>query len=742
MSGSPTDKTHHAPGLQTGLQTWPHNLKRADGGGPYEPPPYRPRNGVLRWLEDRLPIIGLAHSTAVSYPTPRNLNYLWTFGGILTFILAAQIVTGIVLTMHYTPEATMAFNSVEHIMRDVNYGWLLRYLHSNGASMFFLAGYIHMFRGMYYGSYKAPREVLWILGVVIYLLMMATGFMGYVLPWGQMSYWAAKVITSLFSAIPLVGDAIVTWLWGGYSVGNPTLNRFFALHYLLPFAIAAVVVLHIWALHVVGQNNPTGVDPQTDKETVPFTPHATIKDTFFIALFSILLIWFVFYIPNFLGHADNYIPANPAVTPAHIVPEWYYLPFYAILRSIPNKLVGVIALFGSIGILVLLPWLDTSRVKSARYRPLYKQFFWLFVVTCVLLGWLGSKPPEGAYVITSRLLTAWYFIHFIVVLPLLGLFETPRPVPNSISEALKVGRKAAVVVLAVGLAATAFVGAPRPAAAQEHADLHVDLHADLQPPRNTWSFAGPFGKFDRGQLQRGFKVYHDVCQTCHSLSLLSFRNLGEEGGPEFSAAEVAAIAAEYKVKDGPNDQGDMFERPGRPADHFPPPFPNEQAARFVNGGLFPPDMSVLAKARQYERGFPWFVIDMIIPYQELGVDYMVALLKGYAPKPADMIMAAGMQYNTYFPGHAIGMPPPLSDGVVTYTDGAPQTVDQYAKDIATFLMWAAEPTLEARKRIGFQVIIFLIVLTGLLYFTKKRVWHEIEKPREAARGREPEATTI
>jgi len=738
MSGFPTDKTLHAPGLQTGLQTWPHNLKRADGGGPYEPPPYRPRNGVLRWLEDRLPIIGLAHSTAVSYPTPRNLNYLWTFGGILTFILVAQIVTGIVLTMHYTPEATMAFNSVEHIMRDVNYGWLLRYLHSNGASMFFLAGYIHMFRGMYYGSYKAPREVLWILGVIIYLLMMATGFMGYVLPWGQMSYWAAKVITSLFSAIPLVGDSIVTWLWGGYSVGNPTLNRFFALHYLLPFAIAAVVVLHIWALHVVGQNNPTGVDPQTDKETVPFTPHATIKDTFFIALVSILYVWFVFYIPNFLGHPDNYIPANPAVTPPHIVPEWYYLPFYAILRSIPNKLVGVIALFGSIGILALLPWLDTSRVRSARYRPLYKQFFWLFVLTCILLGWLGSKPPEGGYVVMSRILTIWYFAHFFIVLPLLGRYERPRLVPNSISESVKIGAKAAVVVvLAVGLGAV-FAGGPRPAAAQEHADVH----ADLQPPRNTWSFAGPFGKFDRGQLQRGFKVYHDVCQTCHSLSLLSFRNLGEEGGPEFSAAEVAAIAAEYKVKDGPNDQGDMFERPGRPGDHFPPPFPNEQAARFVNGGLLPPDMSVLAKARGYERGFPWFVIDTIIPYQELGVDYIAAVLNGYAPKPPDMTMPAGMQYNMYFPGHAIGMPPPLSDGVVTYTDGTPQTVDQYAKDIAAFLMWAAEPTLEARKRIGFQVIIFLIVLTGLLYFTKKRVWHEIEKPREAARGREPEATTI
>ena len=242
------------------------------------------------------------------------------------------------------------------------------------------------------------------------------------------------------------------------------------------------------------------------------------------------------------------------------------------------------------------------------------------------------------------------------------------------------------------------------------------------PPRNTWTFAGPFGKFDRGQLQRGFKVYHDVCQTCHGLALLSFRNLGQEGGPEFSEAEVAAIAAEYKVKDTPNDQGEMFERPGRPADHFPPPFANPQAASFALSAKAPPDMSVLAKARQYERGFPWFVIDVFVPYQELGVDYIVALLKGYAPKPADMTMPAGMQYNVAFPGHAIGMPPPLTDGRVDYTDGAPQTLDQYAKDIAAFLMWAAEPSLEARKRTGFQVLIFLVVLSGLLYFSKKKVW--------------------
>ncbi|HYW58929.1 MAG TPA: cytochrome b N-terminal domain-containing protein, partial [Xanthobacteraceae bacterium] len=482
---------------------------------------YQPRNAFLKWFERRLPILGLVHSSFIAYPTPRNLNYWWTFGGILAVMLGVQIVTGVVLVMHYTPHVNYAFDSVEHLMRDVNYGWMLRYLHSNGASMFFLAVYVHIFRGMYYGSYKAPREVLWILGVIIYLLMMATGFMGYVLPWGQMSYWAATVITNLFSAIPLVGEPIVTWLWGGYAVGNPTLQRFFSLHYLLPFVIAGVVVLHIWALHVVGQNNPTGVEPQSDKDTVPFTPHATIKDSFGIALFCIVYAWFVFYIPNYLGHPDNYIPANPGVTPPHIVPEWYYLPFYAILRSIPNKLLGVITLFSSIIILAFLPWLDTSRVRSATYRPLYKQFFWLFVAVCIGLGWLGSKPPEGAYVVISRLLTAWYFIHFLVVLPLLGLFETPRPVPSSISEAVLRKAKVAAAVIALAVGAGALVGAPRGAAAEE---------AEA-PPMLSWSFAGPFGTYDRAQLQRGFKVYREVCQNCHSLKLLSFRNLAEPGGP-------------------------------------------------------------------------------------------------------------------------------------------------------------------------------------------------------------------
>ncbi len=409
------------------------------------PSTFVPKSALGRWFESRLPVMGLVHSSFVAYPTPRNLNYWWTFGAILSFMLGAQIITGVVLAMHYTPHVDMAFNSVESIMRDVNWGWFLRYAHANGASMFFIAVYVHMLRGLYYGSYKAPREVLWILGVIIYLLMMATGFMGYVLPWGQMSFWGAKVITNLFSAIPFVGDTITTWLWGGYSVDNPTLNRFFSLHYLLPFMIAGVVILHVWALHVVGQNNPDGVEVKNvEKDTVAFTPYATFKDSFAVVVFLIFYAWFVFFTPNYLGEPDNYIQANPLATPAHIVPEWYYLPFYAILRAIPDKLIGVCALFGAIIVLAFLPWLDTSRVRSGKYRPIFKVCFWLFVLSCLGLGWLGAQEPSGGYVIAARLLALYYFGFFLVLLPILGLVETPRTPPASIAEAVLRGKTATI----------------------------------------------------------------------------------------------------------------------------------------------------------------------------------------------------------------------------------------------------------------------------------------------------------
>jgi len=406
---------------------------------------YVPKSRVAKWLESRLPVGGLIHSSFVVFPNPRNLNYWWTFGGILSFMLVAQIVTGVVLVMHYTPQSGLAFASIEHIMRDVNYGWLLRYAHANGASMFFLALYIHMFRGMYYGSCKAPREVLWLLGVIIFLLAIATAFTGYVLPWGQMSFWGATVITSLFSAIPLVGDSITTWLWGGYAVDNATLNRFFSLHYLLPFLIAGVVVLHIWALHVHGSNNPAGIEKKTAKDTLPFHPYFTVKDGFALVCFLVFFTWFVFYVPNYLYNADNYIEANPLLTPVHIVPEWYYLPFYAILRSIPSKLGGTAAMFASVFIIAFLPWLDTSKVKSAAYRPVFRLFFWLFVACAVLLGYMGSQPPEGGYVIAARFLTVYYFLYFLVILPLLGRFEKPRLLPPSICDAVlgKPGQAAA-----------------------------------------------------------------------------------------------------------------------------------------------------------------------------------------------------------------------------------------------------------------------------------------------------------
>ena len=397
---------------------------------------YQPNNGFSKWLDARLPILRLAHDSFIDYPTPKNLNYWWTFGGILTFCLVTQIITGIVLAMHYTPHVDFAFSSVEHIMRDVNYGWLIRYIHSNGASMFFLATYIHIFRSMYYGSYKAPREVLWILGIIIYLLLMATGFMGYVLPWGQMSLWGATVITNLFGAIPLVGESVAQWLWGGFSIDNPTLNRFFSLHYLFPFLIVGVVALHIWALHVPGNNNPIGVSVKSAQDTLPFHPYYTIKDGFALSVFLILFSYFIFFAPNALGHADNYIPANPLVTPAHIVPEWYLLPFYAILRAVPDKLGGVTLMFGAIFILFLLPWLDTSKVRSARYRPLFRQFFAIFVLDCLLLGYLGAQPAEGIYITLARIGTIYYFAHFLLILPILGFVEKTKTVPESISKSV------------------------------------------------------------------------------------------------------------------------------------------------------------------------------------------------------------------------------------------------------------------------------------------------------------------
>jgi len=410
---------------------------------------YEPKHPFMVWMDQRLPLPRLVYnSVGGGYPVPRNLNYFWNFGVLSGFALLIQIVTGVWLAMQYGANTLVAFDSVERIMRDVNGGWLLRYAHMNGASFFFIVVYLHIFRGLYYGSYKPPREMVWLLGLVVFLLMMATAFMGYVLPWGQMSFWGATVITGFFSAIPVIGPDIQTWLLGGFAVDNAALNRFFSLHYLLPFVIAGVVILKIWALHIPGSTNPTGVEVKGPQDTIPFHPYYTAKDGFGLCVYLLAFCAVLFYAPNFLGHPDNYIPANPLSTPSHIVPEWYFWPFYAILRAftvdflwIPAKLWGVIAMFSAIVLLFFLPWLDRSPVRSGTYRPLFKRFFWFGLIPCiVVLGYCGAAPAEEPYVRLGQLASAYYFLHFLVILPIISAIERPLPLPNSISEAVLKGK--------------------------------------------------------------------------------------------------------------------------------------------------------------------------------------------------------------------------------------------------------------------------------------------------------------
>ena len=407
-------------------------------------------NPVVEWIDSRLPVFTLMQKEYGVFPTPKNFNYFWNFGAIAMVMLVTMIITGVVLAMQYTAHADLAFESVQRIMRDVNYGWMLRYLHMNGASFFFIAVYIHIFRGMYYGSYKQPRELLWILGVLIFLLMMATAFLGYTLPWSQMGGWGATVITNLFSAIPGIGDTLVTFLWGGFSVDNPTLKRFFALHFLLPFVIFAVVFLHVWALHITGSNNPLGVEPKTKKDTIPFHPYYTVKDTFGLLVFLMLYVLVSFFLPYIFAHPDHFVEYNPMQTPAHIVPEWYFLPFYAFLRAITfdigipftdivfieAKLGGVLAMFGAVGVLFILPWLDTHPVRSARFRPLYRLSLIALVAAVFGLGYVGAQAAEGIWVILGQLLTGYYFLFFFVIVPVLSRIEKATPVPESINAAV------------------------------------------------------------------------------------------------------------------------------------------------------------------------------------------------------------------------------------------------------------------------------------------------------------------
>ena len=421
---------------------------------------YEPKTGFEKWLHARLPVVSLIYDTLM-IPTPKNLNWMWIWGIVLAFCLVLQIATGVVLAMHYTPHVDLAFASVEHIMRDVNGGYMIRYLHANGASLFFFAVYLHIFRGLYYGSYKAPREVTWIIGMLIYLAMMATGFLGYVLPWGQMSFWGATVITGFFTAFPLVGDAIQTWLLGGFAVDNATLNRFFSLHYLLPFIIVGLVIVHVWAFHTTGNNNPAGVEVRRSskevaaRDTVPFWPYYVIKDVFALALILVVFFAVVSFMPNYLGDPDNYIEANPLATPAHIVPEWYFLPFYAILRSftgdvwavmfvnwitfgiVDAKLFGVLAMFGAIIVLALVPWLDTSSVRSGKYRPRFKAWFWLLAIDFVVLMWVGAQVPTNFTGWVGLIASTYWFAYFLIVLPLLGVLERPLPQPATIEDDFK-----------------------------------------------------------------------------------------------------------------------------------------------------------------------------------------------------------------------------------------------------------------------------------------------------------------
>ncbi len=692
-------------------------------------PTHEFENPTVRWIDSRLPIFGLMKAQAMDFPTPKNLNYFWTFGAILMMMLVVQIITGVVLAMHYTPHVDYAFESVEMIMRDVNYGWLIRYMHANGASMFFIAVYIHLARGLYYGSYKAPREVLWWIGVVILILMMAIAFMGYVLPWGQMSFWGATVITNLFSAIPLVGGPIVEWLWGGFAVGNPTLNRFFSLHYLLPFVLAGLVFLHIWALHVPGNNNPTGVSVKTPKDVVPFHPYYTVKDGFAMVCF-ILFFCFLHLLRAELSRPQRQLhPGEPAgdaaahragMVPAAVLRDPALDPLQArrrdrdvrraggpVLPAVARHLEGPLGRLppGLQGVLLdLRAGLRRSRLGrlaaagglGGHHRPHPDDLL------------LRALPHHSAAArhLRDAAAAAEFDLGRRAQGPRRKRHRARRGGVGTREEGVTLGgfmtaSKTGLRALALAAALTVTAGIAHTAQAAEGA---------VEPKDIEYSFEGPFGLFDRAQLQRGYKVYAEVCSACHSLDYLSFRNLGEEGGPGFSADQVDALAANFvrQVQDGPDENGDMFERPAKASDRFPPPFPNEAAARAANGGALPPDLSVIAKAR------------------EGGPAYINSVLTGYEEAPADVTLRPGQYYNVYFPGHAIGMPPPLSDGAVTYDDGSPETLEQYARDVSAFLMWTAEPKLEARRRMGFEVMVFLVIFAGLMYFTYKKLWRDVE----------------
>jgi ubiquinol-cytochrome c reductase cytochrome b subunit len=403
---------------------------------------------VMAWVDERFPATETWEAHLSKYYAPKNFNFWYFFGSLAMLVLVSQIVTGVWLAMSYKPDAGLAFGSVEYIMRDVEWGWLLRYLHSTGASAFFVVIYLHMFRGLMYGSHRKPRELLWIIGVIIYLVMMATAFMGYLLPWGQMSYWGAQVIVNLFGAVPFVGEDLSIWVRGDYVISDVTLNRFFAFHFLLPFILAALVFIHLVALHHVGSNNPDGIEIKKNKDEngipldgIPFHPYYSVKDIAGVIGFLFIFMAIVFYAPEMGGYFiehPNFEPANPLKTPAHIAPVWYFTPFYAILRAVPSiagsAFPGVVAMFGSILVMFFLPWLDRSPVKSIRYKGMiFKVMLWLFVLDFIMLGYLGVKPTTDLYKLLAQIGTIYYFAFFLLM-PWYSKMDTTKPVPERVTK--------------------------------------------------------------------------------------------------------------------------------------------------------------------------------------------------------------------------------------------------------------------------------------------------------------------
>ncbi|MDX1252381.1 MAG: cytochrome b N-terminal domain-containing protein [Gammaproteobacteria bacterium] len=632
------------------------------------------RNRIIDWVDQRFPLTRFIKDELTEYPTPRNLSYWWGFGFLAGFMLVLQIVSGLFLAMHYKPDAALAFDSVQHIMRDVNYGWLLRYLHSTGASAFFVVIYLHMARTLYYGSYRAPRELMWWSGQVLLLMLMATAFMGYLLPWGQMSYWGAQVITSLFGATPFIGDEVVVWLRGDYVVGDATLNRFFALHYLLPFLIFGLVMIHLVALHFVKSSNPSGINLRA-RDNIPFHPYFTIKDFFGLGIFLIAFCGFVFFAPEFFIETDNNIPANPMQTPPHIQPEWYFLPFYAILRAVPNTVGGVVAMVLSILIFAAMPYLDRSRIPGgARYRPLYRILFFIFVIDIVVLSYVGSEPLSDNTTLVGQIATIVYFGLFLLI-PVISKPEErwlrkrglPKPLEELLAsedQPLKKPLSFPVPLLLIGAVAILLTAFDVHAAEAKLADVKID--------------ASP------AAVQRGAQVVTQVCMACHGLKYVTFRDLQVLG---MSQAEVDQLRGEQAIN--------------TPLLSMTPP----EAAK-ESYGIVPPDLSLMAKARAG------------------GARYIYTLLTSFHQD------AKGDIQNRIFPG--IRMPDPL--GYSSAADAAQRRpIEQQAHDVAAFLAWAADPRAGERHRAGYIVIGYLAIFTGLLYLLKRRVWARLP-PMESWRS--------